>query len=308
MSTNVDPQRSVAAWLEAEAPDRAPDRLIAASRDRVRATRQHRVLWRARATFDMTSFAKLAMGTAAVVAVVIVGYNLLPSDGGVGGIPPSPSPSTTASAPTLPSGPVDVGSSDRPQIGPLGSGTYTDYAVRGTDINVRFTVPSGWRWDDEVMAKPSAEPPGGASIGFWTHDIQVYADPCHWHGATPVPPTGPKARDVVEALAAQKTRAGSAVIERVAPSDREPWPGWTVELGVPADVDFSQCDGGEFRSWGPDLNARLHDGPGQRDKVWVVDVGPERLVIDATFYPGTPAATRAEIDAILDSMVIIYPT
>ena len=307
MSTNVDPRRSIAAWLETEAPVQAPDRLIAASLERVRTTRQRPVFWPARRTSDLDPLAKLAIAAAAVLVVAIVGYNLVPSRGGVGGPTASPSSSATASPSMEPSGLIDVGSSDRPQIGSLESGTYTDYAVNGTDINVRFTVPSGWQWQDEYMAKTSAEPPDGAAIGFWTFDVQVYTDPCRWQGATPVPSTGLTAHDVVVALAEQKARAASAVIERKAPSGGDPWPAWTVELGVPDDLDVSQCDRGEFRSWGPDLNARVHEGPGQRDKVWVVDVGSERLVIDASFYDGTPAATKAEIDAILDSMVVMYP-
>ena len=35
MTTRPDPDPRIAAWLEAEAPDRAPERLLSASRDRI---------------------------------------------------------------------------------------------------------------------------------------------------------------------------------------------------------------------------------------------------------------------------------
>ena len=82
MSTNFDPRRSVKAWLEAEAPDRAPGRLIDAARERIRSTRQRRPWWPARRASDMNSYAKWAIAAAAVLVIGIVGYNLLPSRGG----------------------------------------------------------------------------------------------------------------------------------------------------------------------------------------------------------------------------------
>jgi hypothetical protein len=103
MSTNIDPRRSIAAWLEAEAPDRAPGRLIDASRERIRSTRQRRPWWPAWRASDMNSYAKWVIAAAAVLVVAVVGYNLLPSRGGtasqaaaspavVAAISPAPSP------------------------------------------------------------------------------------------------------------------------------------------------------------------------------------------------------------------------
>jgi hypothetical protein len=72
---------------------------------------------------------------------------------------------------------------------------------------------------------------------------------------------------------------------------------------VPNNIVFANCDGGQFRSWGPDADARSHQGPGQRDLVWAVYLGgSQRLVIDAASFPGTPADVMSEIDAILGSI------
>ena len=308
MSTHIDPRRSIAAWLEAEAPERAPARLVDASRERIRTTRQRRAWWPAWRTSDMNSFAKLAIAAAAVVVVAIVGYNLLPGRAAVGGAPATPSPSTspsTSPSPTLalgtpgPSGAVPEGS--------LAAGTYS-MNVDGTNVDVGFTVPVGWSWVGQYDLLSTGDPADEIAIALWSgQDLQVYTDPCNWEKAKPDPPTGPTARELAEALAAQSMRNGSTPLERKAagPDGSDQWTGWLVELTVPDDIDFNTCTRGEFRSWGPDNLARYHQGPGQRDTVWAVDVGPDtRIVIFATYLPGTPEETVTELDAILDSIVI----
>ena len=86
MSTRPDHDRSISAWLVAEAADRAPERLLETSRGRIRATRQRRAWWPAWRILDMNTYAKLAIGVAAVAVVAVVGINLLVgTGGGVGG-------------------------------------------------------------------------------------------------------------------------------------------------------------------------------------------------------------------------------
>jgi hypothetical protein len=82
MSTNGSPRRSIKAWLEAEAPDRAPARLIDASRHRIRSTRQRRPWWPAWRASNMNSYVKWGIAVAGVLVVAFLGYNLLPSRGG----------------------------------------------------------------------------------------------------------------------------------------------------------------------------------------------------------------------------------
>ena len=38
------------------------------------------------------------------------------------------------------------------------------------------------------------------------------------------------------------------------------WPGMTIELTVPDGINFADCDGGQFRSWGPENNVRSESG------------------------------------------------
>jgi Tol biopolymer transport system component len=227
----------------------------------------------------------------------------------------TPSAPATAAPPTMQ--PALHESNNGPQIsgGPLRPATYWygDDLTGETAFNVSFTVPAGWTWNGRYLSKGSADPPGGAAIFFFEGPVQVYDYPCHWAGALPNPPTGPSAGDLMAALAAQPLRNATAPIDRllIAPGASSGWSGKSIELTVPDDADFAACDGGQFRTWGPDDEVRTAQGPGQRDFVWAVDVGPEgfnaqRLIIDVASFPGTPADVMAEVDAILGSFHVCH--
>ena len=200
--------------------------------------------------------------------------------------------------------------------GPLNAGTYAYLDVGRQSFNVRFTVPAGWTWHGRYLSKGGVGPPDGAAIFFFGGPVQVYADPCHWAGAQPDPPTGLAVVDLMAALVAQPMRGAGTPIDRPAnvPGIANRWGGMAVELTMPDDVTFADCDRGQFRSWGPGYNTRSHQGPGQRDLVWAVDVlgngvefgglGEQRLIIDAASFPGTPASVMSQIDAILGSIAV----
>ena len=297
MTRTPDPDRLILAYLD-EGVTELPDRVYEVVRSDIDRTRQRVVIgpWR---TPQMNSFAKWAIAAAAVLVVALVGYSLLPSRGEVAApsASASPSPSPSASA----SGPIPVLSA-----GPLSPGTY-DARIPGTNIRVEFTVPAGWNWvDGWILTKSNSDAPNGHAIGFWSGDFEVYADPCHWDGEAPGPLTASTARELVDALAAQPLRGDSTPAARNGPAARAglaDWTGWTIDTTVPADADFSTCDRAEFRSWGPEANARYHQGPGQRDTVWALDASPRRsIAVVATSFPTTPEQTVAEIADILDSI------
>jgi hypothetical protein len=220
----------------------------------------------------------------------------------------TPSPARTAPLPTavpadLPTSPV--------RNGRLEAGTYEYLDVDGAGFNVRFTVPAGWDWDGRYLSKGGVDQPDGAAIFFFGGPVQVYADPCRWAAGQPDPPIGLSVADLMSALAAQPLRGATTPTARpgAVPGQPDRWVGMMVELTVPADIDFASCDGGQFRSWGPEDHARSHQGPGQRDLVWAIDVSGigvehdgEPLIVDAASFPGTPADVVSEIEAILGSI------
>jgi len=205
-------------------------------------------------------------------------------------------------------------------IGDLEPGAYAYLDVDGQGFNVRFAVPEGWTWNGRYLSKGGIDPPDGAAIFFYGGSVNVYANPCSWFGSGSDPATGSKVTDL---LNAQPMRHATSPISRPAPVPSGPadrWPGTVVELTVPADIDFADCDGGQFRSWGPENNARWHQGPGQHDVIWSVDIGGAGiiddqgnvvvappsggLIIDAASFAGTPVEVGAEIDAILASIAV----
>ena len=99
MTTESDPRtRTVLSWLREDGHENA-ERVLLRALDEVDMTPQRRSWWPARRPYDMNSYAKVLLATAAVVAVALVGINLLPgSQTGAGG-PPSPS-LTPAATPT----------------------------------------------------------------------------------------------------------------------------------------------------------------------------------------------------------------
>ncbi len=201
--------------------------------------------------------------------------------------------------------------------GELDPGMYAYLNVDGQGFNVRFIVPAGWTWNGRYLSKGGVGPPDGAAIFFFGGRVQVYADPCQWAGGHSPPMTGRDVFPLMAALTAQPMRYVTAPVDRPAnlPGLANRWPGMAVELTVPDTVNFAACDGGQFRSWGPANNARIHQGPGQRDLVWAVDIEgagvtgtkvfpPGGLIIDAASFPGTSPEVMAEIEAILGSVAV----
>ena len=86
-----------------------------------------------------------------------------------------------------------------------------------------------------------------------------------------------------------------------------PW--WSSPAVRPAQSSEARqrrrCDQGVFGSWGlgtTDLSPyRYHQGPGQIDKLWILDVDGELAVMDIAYYEGTPRAVIDELEAIVES-------
>jgi hypothetical protein len=178
------------------------------------------------------------------------------------------------------------------------------YWIGVGQMRVSLAVPRGWDvWRGGggiIDPRHSGNWPSGTGIGLY-QVADVYADPCRWERGM-MPSIGPSAADLAAALARQPDRAATS------PTDVEldGFSGKMVRLHVPSDVDFSDCsqDGfrgvGEFRSW----PGRFHQGGGQVDEVWLLDVEGERLVIDAWWFPQTSADERVKVIDIVESIRI----
>ncbi len=194
-----------------------------------------------------------------------------------------------------------------PAVGALAPGTYTYQDVDATGVNVRFTVPAGWAWDGRTLRKDRVGAPLGAAIYFYGGGVEVYADPCHW---TDQPPAPQSTRHAIDSLLAQPLREATVVSQRNVPAlGPKQWAGTMVEVTVPEAVDFASCDAGQYRSWLHAKGARSHEGPGQRDLVWAIDVygingQSGGIILDAASFPSTEPDVVDEMNQVFDSIYV----
>jgi hypothetical protein len=137
-ASDRDVTRAIRSWLH---EDRHEDvsRIAGAVLDQVETTRQRRSWWPARRIAQMNTYAKFALAAAAVLVVAVVGYNVLPGRGGVGGptATPSPSPAQLAAGSfSSHGGNIELDATGEGS-NVTGSMTYTD--VGGADLG-GFTV------------------------------------------------------------------------------------------------------------------------------------------------------------------------
>ena len=171
---------------------------------------------------------------------------------------------------------------------------------------------SGWSGEPGAWAvewgPDGANPPDGAAIIVFTVDEEfyVYGDPCDWSSTRPDTPAT-TVDEIVAALATQRSRNPSAPEDITVGG----YAGKKITLQVPDDVafnagDFSACDEGKFASFGVagEDPARWHQGPGQIDEMWIVDLNGRIALLDGAYYADTPQNTVDELHAALSSATL----
>ncbi len=305
MSSDRDVTRIVRSWLE-EGATALPDRVLDAVLDQIPATSQRRPLWPTRRFQEMNNALKLAIAAAAVVVVAVVGVNLLPRQGGIGGPGPSqtprPSPSPTASpAPTA--SPTPGGSFVVLPDGPLSAGTYTvapfwHGETSGSTIRFTYTVPDGWAGiagSDVVLASGGNHLPGGAGLGGNLGGA-LYSDPCltAQNDRGPDIPIGPTVDDFATALVEHPTLDVTTPVNVTLAG----YSGKYMDLQVPTDI--AACTN-SYLPWEPNIYAQ---DPGHQWHLWILDVAGARVVVQSTDYAGTSPTRRAELQAMVDTIRI----
>src|SRR6187431_1820637 len=95
MKHRSDIERVMEVWM-ADGPTAIPDRVVDVVAARIGVQRQRRA-WPFHGRTTMNPLFKLGVAAAAVLAIAVLGWNLLPGGSGPGG-PPSPSPQPSPSA------------------------------------------------------------------------------------------------------------------------------------------------------------------------------------------------------------------
>jgi len=158
MTTRTDLDTAIVAWLAAEAPDRAPDDVIAASRERLRNTHQRRPLWPA-GRLDMRNFTLAAAALAAALVLAVGAVTLGPlANSGKPTMTPgqigSPTPDASAGAGSLVI--LDPGTHSTTQFRPA----------------LTYAVPAGWALVAEDGATLTIAPAAFTNAG-----VTVCRDP-----------------------------------------------------------------------------------------------------------------------------------
>jgi hypothetical protein len=186
--------------------------------------------------------------------------------------------------------------------------TASDVMAHAFDLppfpTIRLTGPTTWNAIDGWLLNHNPCDPTGctevnttAAVSFW-RVTEIFAEPCQWSGTLFDP--GPSVDDLAVALSGVPTRNASEPV----PVTVGGFDGLYVEWTVPDDADFAVCDEGFFESWKSDVGGtdRYQQLPGQVDRVWILDVDGDRLVIDAFYLPATPEVDRRAIDDIVASI------
>jgi hypothetical protein len=251
--------------------------------------------------------ARYGLVAAVVVAAAALGATMLGSKSGAPSNPtPTPTPLPLAAPWALPAaGPLQAGRfvCARPLSDPLipscDLGGPSDYRT------ISFTVPDGWATADGLFFKHRGEA-SEVALSFWVPDT-IYADPCHWQASgvsdRPLPPLS----GVLQRQPGRVTSPLTAVSSFDAGYRTS-----RLELTVPAELDISTCDVGQYRSWteiwasqqgvGPE-RVKL-DSAGQVDVLYLVDADRGGLVIDASHMPAASPADLSELEAIVASIKI----
>jgi hypothetical protein len=308
MPTDRQLDDSISRWLEAEAPGQVPDRVLRATFERTRRTRQEASWQAVLRRLQMNRLILALGGAAAVVVVAFVALGPYSNQPGVGA-PPAVEPTAppTASPPPAPNG-------------ELPAGTYSAHPLPAPNdaLTVAFTVPEGWMslvgdpgtggFDLVPSGEPGTGPPGGRAIQF-IDVTTLNGDPCTWSGTDDDVSVGPGVDDLVEALRAQSAYEVSDPVDVTIGG----YSGRRVDIVHPTepfagpDSLAPACDDGVFRLWSTTAHGPhpIHaQGPANRWHANILDVDGARLVIVAADFPGTLPGDRAEMDAIIGSIAI----
>jgi hypothetical protein len=307
-------------WFS-DGPIVVPDRVIDVVADRIERQRQRPARRLPGRHIAMHPSLKLGFGLAAVLAVVVVGYALLPRSSTGIGTPaaPTPSPAITAtpssaapaSAAADPSASIAAGVCDHPGCaGPLLAGDHQSVNLRPV---LSFTTPDGWANTSDLSATYRLDPVGrggapvatASFINVWT-DVTIADMKAETCDASPRPGAGTAVADWINAITTNPRLTTSASI----PIKLGAWSGQSIDVSV-APGWTTPCPGLGY----PVVQFILNSDPsaastpmgvatGSRMHLVILDVGG-RTVIASVHGPADDAgflATMSEVQPIFDSM------
>lgn len=184
-----------------------------------------------------------------------------------------------------------------------------------TSIRMSVTLPAGWaKAGDAMYVKPGVVPVP-LSIGAWRlQDVNIV--PCRWSSQDHAdPPLMRSAEGQAEALSSwwgQDPRMPPESNATIAPLASKPQPvtfhghdAWSVEVLIPSGLDLTECDGDQLVLWDTATgDVRYALGPGEVNRLWVIDVDGGPIVVGAASFVGMSTDDATELQAVVDSVTI----
>jgi hypothetical protein len=306
MTASRDPDRLIHEFL-LEGEEQLQDQVFDAVRAEIEQKRQRAGFgpWR---TPTMNKFLAIGLAAAAVFVALLVGYQVFDSPNASVGGPGADSTPTATAEPTLEPTP-----SPTPEAGlPQGAFAVDDPLAPDDAPSITVTLPSaGWTYAPEFAALGKGVDVANlpeATILLWAKapgtGFYVPGDPCRATSTRPDTPAT-TVEDFVAALAAQRSRDASEPMDVTIGGHA----GKSITLHVPDDAAFDDCEEGEFVSYGTDEEPldRIHQGGGQIDQFWILDVDGSIVVLDAMYRPDTSSGLVGELRAIAESATFEAP-
>jgi hypothetical protein len=283
--------RVIRSWLN---EDRQEDvsRIAGVVLDQLDATPQRRIpWWPARRTPTMNKFVAIGLGAAAVVAVLLIGSNLLGSDSQ----PPGDAPSASIEPSALPS------EAEPSVAGGLPEGPHVIFS-EPPSLTVMISAPDWYAGGGVLNKGHGGRPDKAGMIVFTGQQFYVLGDACHWRATPPTSVT------TVDEFVAALSSQGSRTVSEPVDITLDGYTGKSITLEVPSDLDFPACDPGASGSWtchaATDEPCQYHQGPDYVDTVYILDLDSRIMAWQTGYFTGTPAETVAELEAIVQSAVI----
>jgi hypothetical protein len=258
----------------------------------------------------MNRIVTFGLGAAVVVVIgLFLGYQLISSPtSNLGGPPVTPSPIATPSSTATPE-PSPSAAAGLPE----GPHLVEDLGAPEGAPSITVTIPAeGWMSlpDFGGLAKGAiTDGPSQAALLLWSWPagaaFEVYGDPCQWQSTRPDSPAT-TVEEIAAALAAQASRDASDPLDVTVGG----FSGKKITLHVPDDARFASCDGGTFASYGmfgDQEPFRTHQGPGQVDEIWILNVDQAFGIIHVMYGPDTPPALIEEMRTIAESATFEAP-
>jgi hypothetical protein len=322
MTARPDPDPVISAWLNDEAAERAPERLLSATRTRIESTNQRRAWRPAWRLQHMNNRSRLGGVMAAIAVIVVLGFVLIPRPVNSGNVTPTPLPGASPSATSAPS-PASIPTSVLSPVvippgrlctstdclgGTLVAGTYSFDAGYVTPADLTFTVPAGWTIYGGYIGKATNfgneyVDPSPTEVVFATFLVtDVYPDACHWTNKQV------SAGTTVDQLANLLETQRGVVATTPTSVTIGGFPAKRIQRTTAANSDFGNCDGAKLHFWpapGGDDNGGLWGGAaGSTDADYVVDVDGRTFVILARHGASASPADLAELNAVIASIRI----